>query len=314
LITLWTSSLSTIGHLGSFHFFSTVLPSISAILFAVRKPLSIAIILLAGGASVVIAREAREPSSQQPTQTPQQQSAPQQGGAQETGTQQQSSAQIVPPSATHAGPIVILNPAHGGADTGARGPSGAIEKDVVLLFARIVRVELERQGYHVVMTRNDDSNPSYDDRAAIANAHHDALFISIHLGSTGAVGTVRAYFYQFSSTPPTAAGESPAQQSAPSPSGILAWEEAQRPYAEASRHFGDLLETNLAQHFSGSPAASAGVAVRELRSVAAPAVAVEVSSVGVSDPNSLTPFAEPLATAILRSIQAYRPAAATGVK
>jgi N-acetylmuramoyl-L-alanine amidase len=288
-------------------FFSTVLPSISAILFAVRKLLSIAIILLVAGASVVIARDARDASSQQ-------QSAPQQGGAQEPGSQQPPPAQIVPPSATHPGPIVILNPAHGGADPGARGPSGAIEKDVVLLFARIVRVELERQGYHVVMTRNDDSNPSYDDRASIANAHHDALFISIHLGSTGAVGTIRTYYYQFSNTRPTAAGENSAQQSATPSSGILAWEEAQRPYAEVGRRFADVLESDLAQHFSGSPAASAGVAVRELRSVAAPAVAVEISSVGVSDPNSLTSFAEPLATAILRSIQAYRPATAAGAK
>src|SRR5580704_8237347 len=110
----WTSSASKLGRAGPSRFFSTVHPGISAILFAVRKLLSVAIILLAAGASVVIAREAREASSQQPTQTPQQrQSVPQQGGAQETATQQQPPAQIVPPSATHAGPIVILNPAHG---------------------------------------------------------------------------------------------------------------------------------------------------------------------------------------------------------
>jgi N-acetylmuramoyl-L-alanine amidase len=301
------------GRVGPSRFFSTVLQSISAILFAVRKLLLVAMILLAAGASVVIARDDREAGSQQLTQQAQQQPSPQQGGAQEPGSQPPQ-PQIVPPSATHAGPIVILNPAHGGADTGARGPSGAIEKDVVLLFARIVRIELERQGYHVVMTRNDDSNPSYDDRAAVANAHHDALFISIHLGSTGAVGTIHTYYYQFSSPPPPAAGENSASHPTSSPSGIVAWEEAQQPYAGVSRHFGDVLEGDLAQHFSGSPVVSTGVAVRELRSVAAPAIAVEVSSVAVSDPNSLTSMAEPLAIAILRSIQVYRPAAAMGTK
>jgi N-acetylmuramoyl-L-alanine amidase len=189
-----------------------------------------------------------------------------------------------------------------------------VEKDIALLFARIVRVELERQGYRVVMTRNDDSNPSYDDRAAVANSHRDALFISIHLGSTGTVGTMRTYYYQFPSSPPPVVGANPAQQPAPPAGGLVAWEEAQRPYAEASRHFADIFEGDLAQHFTGSPTASTGAAVRELRSVATPAVAVEISSVAVNDPNSLTALAQPLAASILRSIQAYRPAAAMGAK
>ena len=292
-------------------FFPTGLPSISAILFAVRKLLSTGMILLAAGASVVIARSERGLS---PQQQQQEQSTPQAVASQGPGNQQPPHAQSVPPAATHPGPVVILNPAHGGADTGARGPSGAIEKDVVLLFARIVRIELEHQGYRVVMTRNDDSNPSYDDRAAVANSHRDALFISIHLGSTGTVGSMRTYYYQFPSLLPAAAGANPAPQSAPSSGGLVSWEEAQRPNAEASRHFADILEGDLAQHFGGSPAASAGAAVRELRSVAAPAVAVEISSVAVNDPNYLTALAQPMATSILRSIQAYRPTAAMGAK
>jgi N-acetylmuramoyl-L-alanine amidase len=207
-----------------------------------------------------------------------------------------------------------LNPGHGGADTGARGPTGAIEKDVALLFARIVRIELERQGYHVVMTRNEDSNPSYDDRAAVANSHRDALFLSIHLGSTGTVGSMRVYYYQFPVAPQPATGASATPQPAPASGGLLAWEEAQRPYEEASHHFADIFESDLAQHFTGSPPAPSGVAVRELRSVAVLAVAVEISSVAVKDPNSLAALAEPLASSILRSIQAYRPAAAIGAK
>ena len=298
--------------MGLRHFFPTVLPSISAILFAVRKLLVTGTILLAAISSVAIARTERDSSPRAPAR--QQQSTAQPATSQEPGNQQQPPAQIVPPSATHPGPIVILNPAHGGADTGARGSSGAVEKDVVLLFARIVRVELERQGYRVVMTRNDDSNPSYDDRAAVANSHRDALFISIHLASTGTVGTMRTYYYQFASTPPSPSGANAVQQPPPNSGWLVVWEEAQRPFAESSHHFADIFEGDLAQHFSGSPAASAGAAVRELRSVAAPAVAVEISSVAVNDPNSLTALAQPLATSILRSIQAYRPAATMGAK
>ncbi|HYL68821.1 MAG TPA: N-acetylmuramoyl-L-alanine amidase [Candidatus Limnocylindria bacterium] len=300
--------------MGRARFFITVSRNNSAILFAVRKLLIAGMILLTAGASVVIARGEHRSILQQQAQPQQEQSTPQAGGSQAPGIQQPPPAQIVPPSAIHPGPIVILNPGHGGADTGARGPSGAIEKDVVLLFARIVRIELERQGYRVVMTRNDDSNPSYDDRAAVANSHRDALFISIHLASTGTVGAARVYYYQFPIAPALAGGANATPQPAPSSGGLLVWEEAQRAYEETSHHFADIFESDLAQHFGGSPATSAGFPVRELRSVAAPAVAVEISSVAVNDPNSLAALAEPLANSILRSIQAYRPAAAMGAK
>ena len=101
-----------------------------------------------------------------------------------------------PQAAAPVGPIIVLDPAHGGTDTGARGENIA-EKDVVLRMAQSVRAELERRGYRVVMTRIDDSNPSYDDRAAVANARRDAIFISLHASSTGTDGTVRAYYMQF---------------------------------------------------------------------------------------------------------------------
>src|SRR5271170_3853963 len=103
------------------------------------------------------------------------------------------------PPPMHAGPVIVINPAHGGTDEGARADNGLLEKNVVLIFARMLRSEFERQGFRVVMTRNDDSNPSYEDRAAVANAYRDAIFISLHVSSTGALGATRTYSYQFSS-------------------------------------------------------------------------------------------------------------------
>lgn len=299
--------------LGLPSFLSAVPSNISAILFAVRRLLISAIISLVACTSAVIARDWHDSTPTHPAQS-QQQTSPQQDGSQPAASQQALQAQIVPPSANRPGPIVILDPGHGGTDTGARGPNGAMEKDIALLFARIVRVELERQGYRVVMTRNDDSNPSYDDRAVVANSHRDALFISIHLASTGAVGTVRTYYYQFPSPAAPESDTSSAQTSLPSSNGIVRWEAAQQPYAEMSHHYADTLESDLAQHFSGSPSASTGAAVRELRSVSVPAVAVEISSVAVNDSNSLTALAQPLATSIFRSIVAIRAAASVGAK
>jgi N-acetylmuramoyl-L-alanine amidase len=218
-----------------------------------------------------------------------------------------------PPAPVHVGPVVVLDPGHGGTDSGARGGTGAIEKDIVLQYAHAVRGELEREGFRVVLTRDDDSNPSYDDRAAMANTYHDVVFVSLHVSTTGTVGTARAYYYRFASAPagPPATSETTTGQSAPPATSLLAWEQAQQPYVETSRRLADELQGELAQRFAGSPITTSGVAIRELRSVAAPAVAVELSSVSVADPNSLSAMAAPLAAAIARGLQTFRSTGST---
>ncbi|MGC1942408.1 MAG: N-acetylmuramoyl-L-alanine amidase, partial [Candidatus Acidiferrales bacterium] len=217
--------------------------------------------------------------------------------------------QIPPQSAApvHLGPVVVIDPGHGGTDTGARGASSIVEKDVVLQFARVLRGELERLGYRVVMTRNDDSNPSYDDRAAIANAYRDPIFVSLHVASTGAIGTARAYFYQFPNPLQSPASVTPAGAPAPPSGAAVPWEEAQRPYAEPSRRLANLVQIELTHRFTDSPNAPSPVAVRSLRSVAASAIAVEISSVAVSDPVALTSLAAPLAVSVSRGVAAFRP-------
>jgi N-acetylmuramoyl-L-alanine amidase len=238
--------------------------------------------------------------------------------AQATPAPQQEAPVAAPaPAPTQAaapgGPVIVLDPAHGGTDTGARGETIS-EKDIVLRMAQSVRAELERHGYRVVMTRSDDSNPSYDDRAAVANAHRDAIFISLHVSSTGTAGTVRAYYMQFSSpippTPVANGGKAPNSAS----SGLLVWEEAQRPYLEASHRLADSIQGELARAFSGSPPTSTGVPVRALRSVAAPAVAVEISSVSTPTPDLLRASATPLGAAIARAIAASRQASPGGAR
>lgn len=205
----------------------------------------------------------------------------------------------------HLGPMIVIDPAHGGTDNGAQGPSGTVEKDVVLRFARQIHAEFERQGFRSVMTRNDDSNPSYEDRAALANAYHDAIFITVHVSSTGQVGTAHAYSYQYS----TAAASAATSAINDTPKSLVLWDEAQRPYLDTSHRLADVLQTELAQRFTGSPFTSTPFAIRDLRSVSAPAVAVELSSVAVSDPNMLAAMGAPLASALVRSVQILRPPA-----
>jgi N-acetylmuramoyl-L-alanine amidase len=225
---------------------------------------------------------------------------------------QPSPPQVQQPTPTHPGPVIVLDPAHGGLDDGARGPSGVVEKDLVLVFARTARLALEREGFRVVMTRNDDSNPSYDDRAALANSYRDVILVSFHISSTGMLHTARTYSYRFpdavlpAADPTTSAALTPSRQG--SAAGLVPWEDAQRPYTDASHQLADLLQMNLARRFPGSPSTSSAAAVRGLRSVSAPAVAVEISSVAVSDPNELVAMAALVSTAVVQAIVTLRPA------
>ena len=87
---------------------------------------------------------------------------------------------------------------------------------------------------------------------------------------------------------------------------LLAWEEAQRPFVGASHHLADSLQADVTLRFAGSPGVSSAVPVRGLRSVAGPAVAIELSNVAVTDPNQLVAMAAPLATAIVHTVIASR--------
>lgn len=252
----------------------------------------------------------QQPAPQQPAPNPSApppQPSPQQGAPLAPGTPQQASPEQTPPPPVHVGPVVVIDPGHGGTDTGARGTT-LVEKDVVLQVARILRAELERGGYRVVMTRNDDSNPSYEDRAAAANAYRDPIFITLHVSSTGATGNVRAYFYQFpvpfQATDASLSSDQPKQGFRTA----IPWEEAQRPFADQSRRLANLVQIELTRRFSQSPNAPTPAAMRNLRSVAAPAVAVEISSVSVSDPIALTSLSGPLAASVARGVAAFRPA------
>ncbi len=85
------------------------------------------------------------------------------------------------PSAGDARPTIVLDPGHGGIDSGTRAAGSEPEKALVLDFARTLRDKLEKAGkYRVVMTRADDSFVPLADRVRFARQHNAELFISIH--------------------------------------------------------------------------------------------------------------------------------------
>ena len=100
----------------------------------------------------------------------------------------QAQTTSVPPVQNHASGnrrgnrklVVMLDPGHGGEDSGAIGPSGLREKDVVLSIAREAKREMERLGYQVYMTRNEDVFIPLGVRVAKARSRKADIFISIH--------------------------------------------------------------------------------------------------------------------------------------
>jgi len=78
-------------------------------------------------------------------------------------------------------PLVVLDPGHGGIDTGTKGSGGELEKDVVLAFAQTLREKLESSGkYRVAMTRSDDTFIPLGERVRFARSRSAGLFISVH--------------------------------------------------------------------------------------------------------------------------------------
>jgi N-acetylmuramoyl-L-alanine amidase len=206
----------------------------------------------------------------------------------------QNPASQAPPAPRSGLNVVVLDPAHGGTDTGARGTGGIRESEIVLDFATQVKHALEGQGFQVLLTRQANDNPSFDDRSAMVNSQLGAVFITLHIASTGLPGTVRVYV---NSDLPTNSD----------PSGLISWDRAQMPFQPLSRKLGDTVQGLLAQKFKGSPGTAQTAAVRQLRTTAAPAIAVEVSSVVVDDRADLDRMAPGVADAIATGVAMFKP-------
>ena len=94
-------------------------------------------------------------------------------------------------------PVIVLDPGHGGEDSGARSSDGTSEKAVALKLAQLIANELYRD-VKVVLTRKDDYGVDLSKRTALANQLNAALFVSLHCGGSfvhSTAGTL-VYYYQ----------------------------------------------------------------------------------------------------------------------
>ncbi|KOP23241.1 N-acetylmuramoyl-L-alanine amidase [Hapalosiphon sp. MRB220] len=95
--------------------------------------------------------------------------------------------------------VVIIDPGHGGKDSGALGIGGAREKDVILPIGKKLGEILERHGVQVKLTRSSDYFVTLPGRVQMAERANADLFVSIHANSAGAgrpdVNGLETYYY-----------------------------------------------------------------------------------------------------------------------
>jgi N-acetylmuramoyl-L-alanine amidase len=90
-------------------------------------------------------------------------------------------APVPPRVSSDSRPLIMIDPGHGGIDSGTKGLDGQDEKDLVLAFAQELRTAIEQSGkLRVAMTRNDDTFVALGDRVRFAREHQASLLISVH--------------------------------------------------------------------------------------------------------------------------------------
>ncbi|MFD1672174.1 N-acetylmuramoyl-L-alanine amidase [Agrilactobacillus yilanensis] len=115
-------------------------------------------------------------------------------------------AEIVKPTSL-AKATIVLDPGHGGSDSGALSNSGQYEKKYTLAVAQQVASRLREAGANVIMTRSSDQSVSLAKRPQISNNTNADAFISFHFDSTESsndASGITTYYYSKSKDSPLA--------------------------------------------------------------------------------------------------------------
>ena len=170
-------------------------------------------------------------------------------------------------------PAVVLDAGHGGADLGAQGKDGLLEKNLTARLAAEAQKALQATGkYRVVLTRTSDVNIGFDQRAAEANIAHPIAFISFHAGELGQ-STPRVMVYSYRPSSPLAMTTGPDPKSL-----FVNWDKVQLRYMNQSNRLAQELQQDLERTTKAASTPPMEVPMRILQSIAAPAVAIEVGS------------------------------------
>jgi N-acetylmuramoyl-L-alanine amidase len=236
-------------------------------------------------------------------------------------------AAALPPAAPVEAPstgirTVVIDPGHGGAETGAIGPAGTMEKELTLLIARALADRLTSElGLRVALTRTDDVDLDLDERSALANQNRADLFLSLHLNSAarGDARGAESYFLSLQASDERAAdsaalenlvGEAPAEPGSDQfDLQLLLWDLAQSRHLAASQRFAALVQEELNRQLDLPDRGVKQAPFRVLMGAAMPAVLVELGF--LSSASEERKLREPayraeLVTTLVRAISRFK--------
>jgi N-acetylmuramoyl-L-alanine amidase len=193
--------------------------------------------------------------------------------------------------------IILLDPAHGGPDTGAHLPNNLLEKDLTLAFATRLRAPLATSGFTVISTRDADPTVPFstDQRAEIANHAHPAACLVLHVTDSGS-----GIHVVISTLNP------PGDPEEPHPT--VPWNTAQS--ASITQSLSLANEIGLALQQAKLPVILSRASIRPLDNLTCPAVAIEIAPV-IPDGSAPTPpndatYQQNIAKTIAAGLTAWR--------
>ncbi|MGQ9672614.1 MAG: N-acetylmuramoyl-L-alanine amidase family protein [Candidatus Aminicenantales bacterium] len=228
----------------------------------------------------------------------------------------------VGPSSLGGIKTVVIDPGHGGIETGAKGKFGTLEKDITLAIGlRLKRIIERNLAFRVEMTRDKDIDISLENRAATANNHKADLFISIHTNSSyrrNAQGS-ETFFLSLNATDEEARRlaylentsaelERPLVEDSKDEIKMILWDMAQSAYLKQSQSLAEFIQNELNSLLGTTNRGIKQAPFKVLTGVACPAVLVEVAF--ISNPEEERElvkegFQESVAEAIYRALVRY---------
>ena len=213
---------------------------------------------------------------------------------------------------------IAIDPGHGGAESGTRGPEGTLEKDVTLSVARRLQAAIQRRlGLRVVLTRSGDTTVTLDERAAIANNNRADLFISLHANASVRETAAGAEVFYLSPTEyaydpgdvPAGGERIPVVGGGTRMLDIVRWERAQLRFVDRSARWAQTVAEELRARLPMSPRDVQQAPLRVLVGANMPAALVEMGFISNPDQEAqlISPaFQNAVVDALLRSIMRYR--------
>ncbi len=210
---------------------------------------------------------------------------------------------------------VVIDAGHGGHDTGSIGPSGYMEKELVLDVAMRLKELIESQvGAEVVMTRTDDTFVPLETRTAFANQQNADLFISIHANSSNSktVRGVETFFLNFTTSQDsmdTAARENASSDRSVHELGDLVKKIVLRDKVDESRELAQRVQSSMSRSKDFGPDRGVKQApFLVLIGANMPAVLAEISFISNPDEEKSlkTPeYRQQIAESLLRGVRSY---------